>query len=397
MRLENVCSYDFEILAVRTVYMDHSATTPVDPEVFDQMIPYFKEKYGNPSSIYSLGQDSRRAVEKARQQVAALINATPKEIIFTSGGTEADNQALITYMQANRSRGNHLITSAIEHHAILHTCKHLEKQGFEVTILPVNSDGLVEPDDLQKAMKPDTILVSIMHANNEVGTIQPIKELAEIAHQGGAAFHSDAVQSLGKIPVDVKELGIDLLSGSSHKLYGPKGVGFLFVKKGIRISNFLHGGGQEYKQRAGTENVPGIVGLGKATELAALHMEERAVKLNRLGSRLIEGILNMIPHSKLTGHPQNRIPGSASFCFESIEGEPLLLMLDGAGIMASSGSACTSGSLDPSHVLLALGLPYEMAHGSLRLTMGKDNTDEDVDYVLEVLPSMIANLRSIKG
>ncbi|MBP1762847.1 MAG: Cysteine desulfurase, partial [Firmicutes bacterium] len=373
--------------------MDHSATTPVDPEVLDEMMPYFKEKYGNPSSIYSLGQTSRLAVEKAREQVAGLINASPKEIVFTSGGTEADNQALITYMQVNRNRGNHLITSSIEHHAILHTCEYLKKQGFEITVLPVNNYGLVEPGDLEKAMKPNTILVSIMHANNEVGTIQPVKELAEIAHRGGAAFHSDAVQALGKIPVDVKELGIDLLSGSSHKLYGPKGIGFLFIKKGIKISNLLHGGGQERKQRAGTENVPGIVGLGKATELAALHLAERAQKLNRLGNRLIEGILHTIPHSVLTGHPQNRIPGSVSFCFKFVEGESILLMLDGSGIMASSGSACTSGSLDPSHVLLALGLPYEIAHGSLRLTMGKDNTDEDVDYVLEVLPPIIANLR----
>lgn len=378
---------------MRTVYMDHSATTPVDPEVLNEMIPYYKEGFGNASSIYSLGQDARRAVEKARRQVAELINASPQEIIFTSGGTEADNQALITYMQINRSRGNHLITSSIEHHAILHTCEYLEKQGFEITILPVNHYGLVELNDLEKAMKANTTLVSIMHANNEVGTIQPIKELADIAHQGGAAFHTDAVQSLGKIPVDVKDVGIDLLSGSSHKLYGPKGIGFLFVKKGIRISNLLHGGGQERKLRSGTENVPGIVGFGRAVELAGIHMPERAEKLNRLGKRLIEGILNTIPNSRLTGHPQNRIPGSVSFCFDYVEGESILLMLDGLGIMASSGSACTSGSLDPSHVLLALGLPYDIAHGSLRLTMGKDNTDEDADYVLEVLPSIIENLR----
>ncbi|MCE5346896.1 MAG: cysteine desulfurase NifS [Bacteroidales bacterium] len=384
-----------EVLAMRTVYMDHSATTPVDPEVFNEMIPFYMDQFGNASSVYSLGQNARRAVEKAREQVAELINASPKEIVFTSGGTEADNLALITYMQVNHSRGNHLITSSIEHHAILHTCEYLEKQGFEITILPVNNYGLVELNDLEKAMKPNTTLVSIMHANNEVGTIQPIKELADIAHQGGAAFHTDAVQSLGKIPVDVKDMGIDMLSGSSHKLYGPKGVGFLFVKKGIRISNFLHGGGQERKLRAGTENVPGIVGLGKAAELAGIHMPERAEKLKRLGNRLIEGIIKTIPNSRLTGHPQNRIPGSVSFCFEFVEGESILLMLDGLGIMASSGSACTSGSLDPSHVLLALGIPYEIAHGSLRLTMGKDNTDEDVDYVLEVLPSIIVNLRKM--
>lgn len=380
---------------MRTVYMDHSATTPVDPEVFNEMIPYYKERYGNPSSIYSLAHISRNAVENARRQVAGLINASAQEIIFTSGGTEADNQALITYMQVNRSRGNHLITSSIEHHAILHTCDYLKKQGFEITVLPVDNYGLVEINVLEKAMKPNTTLVSVMHANNEVGTIEPIRELADIAHQGGAAFHTDAVQSLGKIPVDVKNMGIDLLSGSGHKLYGPKGAGFLYVKKGIRISNLLHGGGQERRLRAGTENVPGIVGLGKATELAAQHIHERAEKLNRLGGRLIAGILNAVPNSRLTGHPQNRIPGHTSFCFESIAGEPLLLMLDGSGIMGSSGSACTTGSLDPSHVLLALGLPPATAHGSLRLTMGKDNTDEDVEYVLKVLPPLIANLRNI--
>lgn len=380
---------------MRAVYMDHSATTPVDPEVFKEMIPYYNDRYGNASSVYSLGQQARRAVEKGREQVSQLINASSQEIFFTSGGTEADNQALLTFMAANRTRGNHLITSAIEHHAILHTCDYLEKQGFEITILPVGPDGLVDPQALEQAMKPTTALVSIMHANNEVGTIQPIKELAAIAHKGGAAFHTDAVQSLGKIPVDVKEMGIDMLSGSSHKLYGPKGIGFLFVKKGIKIESLLHGGGQERRLRAGTENVPGIVGLGKAAELARINLPERADKLNYLGKRLIEGILNTIPHARLTGHPVNRIPGSVSFCFEFVEGESILLMLDGLGIMASSGSACTSGSLDPSHVLLALGLPHEIAHGSLRLTLGKDNTAEDVDYVLKVLPPIIENLRKM--
>ncbi|MGI5920516.1 MAG: cysteine desulfurase NifS [Syntrophomonadaceae bacterium] len=384
-----------EVIAVRIIYMDHSATTPVDPEVFKEMIPYFNDRFGNASSVYSLGQNARRAVEKAREQVAMLINASPREIIFTSGGTEADNQALVTYMEASRNRGKHIITSAIEHHAILHTCEYLEKKGFDVTILPVGPDGMVNPDTLEQAMKPTTALVSIMHANNEVGTIQPIKELAAIAHKGGAVFHTDAVQSLGKIPVDVKDMGIDMLSGSSHKLYGPKGVGFLFVRKGIKIGSFLHGGGQEWRLRAGTENVPGIVGFGKAAELARIHMTERADKLNHLGKRLMEGINNSIPNSRLTGHPEKRIPGSVSFCFEFVEGESILLMLDALGIMASSGSACTSGSLDPSHVLLALGLPYEIAHGSLRLTLGKDNTDEDVDYVLQVLPTVIKNLRKM--
>lgn len=380
---------------MRSVYMDHSATTPVDPEVFNEMIPYYTDRYGNASSVYSLGQQARRAVETARDQVAELINASAAEIIFTAGGTEADNQALIRYAQLNRSRGNHIITSAIEHHAILHTCEYLRKEGFDITILPVNEYGVVEPQRLEQAMKKETILVSVMHANNEVGTIEPIKDLAAIAHQGGAVFHTDAVQSLGKIPVDVQDMGIDMLSGSAHKLYGPKGVGFLFVRKGVKIDHLLHGGGQERQLRAGTENVPGIVGFGKAAELARIHMPERVEKLNRLGKRLIKGITDAIPKSRLTGDPHNRIPGSVSFCFEFVEGESILLMLDSLGIMASSGSACTSGSLDPSHVLLALGLPHEIAHGSLRLTMGKDNTEEDVDYVLKVLPTVISNLRKM--
>lgn len=380
---------------MRTIYMDHSATTPVDPAVFDAIKPYYNDRYGNASSVYSLGQISRRAVEEAREQVASLLNADAQDIIFTSGGTEADNHALIGYMTSNTKRGNHIITSSIEHHAILETCAYLKKQGFEVTTLPVDEYGMVQPSALKEALRPSTIMVSIMHANNEVGTIQPIKELSALTHEAGAVFHTDAVQTAGKITIDVKDMGIDLLSASSHKLYGPKGVGCLYVKKGIRLSNYMHGGQQERKMRAGTENVPGIVGFGKAAELARLNMKEREIKLTKLGDRLMNGILTSIPDSIRTGHPSKRVPGSVSVCFRYVEGESILLMLDSFGIMASSGSACTSGSLDPSHVLLAMGLPHEIAHGSLRLTLGKDNTEDDVDYVLQVLPKIIENLRNM--
>lgn len=380
---------------MRQIYMDHSATTPVDQEVFDTIKPYYVEKYFNPSNIYSQAQSVRKAVENAREQVALLLNALPEEIIFTSGGTEADNQAIISNATASKEKGRHIITSAIEHHAVMDTCKYLTHNGFELTVVPVNSCGIVEPETLKNAMRPDTILVSIMHANNEVGTIQPIKQLAEIAHENGAVFHTDAVQTLGKIPVDVRELNVDMLSASSHKLYGPKGTGCLYVRKGIKTASILHGGSQERKRRAGTENVPGIVGFGKACELAGQRLPEQVDRLNKLGKRLMDGILNTIPDTRLTGHPVERIPGSVSVCFEFVEGESILLMLDQMGIMASSGSACTSGSLDPSHVLLALGLPVEIAHGSLRLTMGKDNTEEDVDYVLEVLPPIIERLRQM--
>lgn len=377
---------------MKSIYMDHSATTPVDPEVFDAMIPYFTDIYGNASSVHSQGQKATRAVEHAREQVAQLIGASPREIIFTSGGTEADNQAIITIMAANK-KGKHFITSAIEHHAVLHTGEYLVKQGYELTILPVNSFGVVEPDTLRAALRPDTALVSIMHANNEVGTIEEIKELAAISHEAGALFHTDAVQSVGKIPVDVKDLGVDLLSASSHKLYGPKGIGCLFIKKGVSISSYLHGGGHERNLRAGTVNVPGVVGFGKAAELANQRLPQNAEYLKILAQRLTKGILETTPNTILTGHPVNRLPGNVSVCFDYVEGESILLMLDSYGIMASSGSACTSGSLDPSHVLLALGLSQEIAHGSLRLTLGKDNTQEDVDYVLEKLPLIIKNLR----
>jgi cysteine desulfurase len=372
--------------------MDHSATTPVDPEVFNAMIPYYTDIYGNASSVHSQGQKAARAIEQAREQVALLIGASPGEIIFTSGGTEADNQAIITIMSASK-KGKHFITSAIEHHAVLHTGEYLVKQGYELTILPVNSLGQIEPDALRAALRPDTVMVSIMHANNEVGTIEDIKELAAISHKAGAIFHTDAVQSVGKIPVNVKDLGVDLLSASSHKLYGPKGIGCLFARKGVGISSYLHGGGHERNLRAGTVNVPGVVGFGKAAELALQRLPQNEATLKNLGQRLTQGILDAIPNTILTGHSVNRLPGSVSVCFQYVEGESILLMLDSYGIMASSGSACSSGSLDPSHVLLAIGLTHEIAHGSLRLTMGKDNTREDVDKVLEVLPQIIKNLR----
>jgi cysteine desulfurase NifS len=376
--------------------MDHSATTPVDPEVFNAMIPYYTDVYGNSSSVHSQGQMAHQAVEKAREQVAALIGASSNEIIFTAGGTEADNQAIITHMNHERQkRGKHIITSAIEHHAVLHTCEFLARHGFELTILPVNAYGTVEPDTLKQALRPDTAMVSIMHANNEIGTIEDIKTLAAITHEAGAVFHTDAVQTVGKIPVNVKDLGVDLLSASGHKLYGPKGIGILYVKKGVAIGSYLHGGAHERNLRAGTVNVPGAVGFGEAAELAQQRLPQNTAHLKDLSQRLAGGILNSIENSRLTGHPSERLPGSVSVVFDYVEGESILLMLDSYGIMASSGSACTSGSLDPSHVLLAIGLPHETAHGSLRLTMGKGNTVEDVDYVLEKLPPIIKNLRAM--
>lgn len=378
---------------MREIYMDHSATTPVDTAVFDAMIPYYSYDYGNPSSVHAKGRAARQALEKAREQVAGLLKADPREVFFTSGGTEADNQAIVSYMISNQKRGKHLITSAIEHHAVFDTCLYLEKAGFDLTVLPVNRHGLVEPVELKAAMRSDTLLVSIMHANNEIGTIQVIKELAAIAHQGGAAFHTDAVQTVGKIPIDVKDMNVDMLSASSHKLYGPKGVGCLYIKKGIKAGALFHGGPQENRLRAGTENIPGIVGFGKAADLAGQRMNELSKRLYALAQRLRNGILQSIPNTIFTGDPDNRVPGSVSVCFEYVEGESILLMLDSYGIMGSSGSACTSGALEPSHVLLAIGVPHEIAHGSLRLTLGKDNTEADVDYVLEVLPKIIGNLR----
>ncbi len=375
------------------IYMDHSATTPVDSSVLQVMIPYYTQEYGNPSSAHAKGRAAREALSIARQQLAALINAEFEEIFFTSGGTESDNQAIISYMLSNTHRGRHLITSTIEHHAVIESCDYLRKRGFELTVLPVDTRGAVEPERLSEALRRDTALVSIMHANNEIGTVQPIAELAAIAHKAGAVFHTDAVQSVGKLPIDVKAMGIDMLSASSHKLYGPKGVGCLYVKKGVEISSIIHGGSQENSMRAGTENIPGIVGFGKAAELAGSRMEGGCAYLKDLGKNLCDGIIERIPGTIITGDPGNRIPGSVSLCFESVPGGALVMILDSLGIMASSGSACTAGSNDPSAVLLAIGLPREIARGSLRLTLGKDNTQDEVEYVLEVLPGIIENLR----
>lgn len=377
------------------IYLDHGATTPLAKEVLEEMMPYLTDKFGNPSSIHSFGREARKAIEDAREKVAKAINADPGEIIFTGGGTEADNLAIKGIARGYRHKGNHIITSAVEHHAVLDACLALQKEGFEVTILPVDEYGMVSVEDVKKAITDKTILITIMHANNEVGTIQPIAEIGEIAKEKGIYFHTDAVQTVGKIPVDVKELKVDLLSLSAHKIYGPKGVGALYVRKGLKLEPLANGGGQERKRRPGTENVAGIVGLGKAIELAVAEMPREAERLIKLRDKLIKGVLEKIPYVKLNGHPQERLPHNANFSVEYIEGESMLLMLDMKGIAASSGSACTSGSLDPSHVLLAMGIPHEVAHGSLRLTLGKDNTEEQIDYVLEVLPGIVERLREM--
>ena len=379
----------------RYIYLDHSATTPVKKEVIEFMMPYFFEKFGNPSSVYLVGRESRKAVDEARDRVANAIGAQSKEIFFTSGGSESDNWALKGVAYANKSKGNHIITSAIEHHAIHNACKYLEDDGFEVTYLPVDSNGLISIDDLKEAIKPTTILISIMFANNEIGTIQPIGEIGCIAKEKGIYFHTDAVQAIGNIPINVDELNIDLLSLSGHKFYGPKGIGALYIRKNVKIASFIQGGAQEKGRRGGTENVAGIVGLGKAIEIAAQNVEAYNSKLLNLRNRLIRGVKEKIPFVRLNGDTDKRLPGNVNFSFEFIEGESLLLMLDMKGIAASSGSACSSGSLDPSHVLLAIGLEHEIAHGSLRLTLGADNTEEDVDYVLEVLPPIVERLREM--
>ncbi|WP_422445771.1 cysteine desulfurase NifS [Thermoanaerobacterium sp. DL9XJH110] len=382
---------------MKRIYMDHAGTTPVRKEVVDEMIPYLTEKFGNASTIYSYGREAKAALEDSREKVAGLIGADPREIFFTAGGTESDNWALRGIAYANRDKGNHIITSSIEHHAVLHTCQDLEKEGFKVTYLPVDRYGLVNPQHVMDALTDDTILVSIMHANNEIGTIEPIEEIGNALKKLDKKiyFHTDAVQTVGKIPVDVNKLGVDLLSISAHKIYGPKGVGALYIRKGTRIKPFITGGGQESQRRAGTENIPGIVGFGKAAELIGKEMEEQYEKLTYLRDKLIKGIMENIPHVRLNGHPTRRLPHNVNVCFEYIEGESLLLNLDMKGICASSGSACTSGSLEPSHVLLAIGLPHEIAHGSLRLTIGRENTEEDVDYVLEVLPEIVNKLRKM--
>lgn len=380
---------------MKTIYLDNAATTKVRPEVLEKMLPYFTEEYGNPSSIYSLGEQANRAVTKAREEIAGLIGAKPGEIYFTAGGSEADNWAIKGIAEARANKGKHIITSVIEHHAVLHTCNWLEKQGYEVTYLPVSETGLVSPSDLEAAIRPDTILVSIMMANNEIGTIEPIEELAEIARRAGVLFHTDAVQAVGQIPIDVEKMKIDLLSGSGHKLGGPKGIGFLYVRKGVSLPSYIHGGAQERGKRAGTQNVPAIAGFGEAARLAAETMESRAKKERELRNHLIERITKEVPYTRLNGDLDKRLPGNANFCFRFVEGESLLLLLDQNGICGSSGSACTSGSLDPSHVLLAIGLPHEIAHGSLRLTLSDETTREDIDFTADKVKEIIARLRAM--
>ena len=379
----------------KTIYLDNAATTPTDPEVLKEMLPYFCEKYGNASSVYGLGQESKQAVTKARKQIADALNADEGEIYFTAGGSESDNWAIKATAEALQSKGKHIITSSIEHHAVLNTCEYLEKRGFEVTYLKVDSDGLIDIGELEAAIRPDTILISIMFANNEIGTVEPVKEISETAKKHGILFHTDAVQAFTHVPIDVKELGIDMLSASGHKFNGPKGVGFLYIRKGVRIKSFVHGGQQEKGKRAGTENVPGIVGIGKAAELAMSTLKERAEKEIKLRDHLIDRILGEIPYTRLNGHREKRLPNNTSFCFRFIEGESLLMWLDMAGICGSSGSACTSGSLDPSHVLLAIGLPHEIAHGSLRLTLSEKNTIEEMDYVVDCIKETVDKLRKM--
>lgn len=379
----------------KIIYMDHAATTYVKPEVFEAMRPWFTENFGNPSSIYTIGRESKKAVEEARVQIANCLGAHSAEIYFTGSGTEADNWAIKGAAFANRKKGKHIITSTIEHSAVLETFKFLEKEGFEATYLPVDEKGLINPDDLRKAIRPDTTLVSIMYANNEIGTIQPIKELAAIAREKGVLFHTDAVQAMGNIEVNVKELGVDMLSMSAHKFYGPKGIGVLYMRKGIRVGNFMHGGAQERNKRAGTENVAGAVGIATALKLAYDNIGSYNEHLKKLSDRYINKVLERIPYVRLNGDREKRLPGNVNFSFRFVEGESLLLMLDMKGIQASSGSACTSGSLDPSHVLLAIGLPHEIAHGSLRISFGEKNTEEEVDYLVDCLAEIIEKLRTM--
>jgi len=380
---------------MRRIYMDHAATTPVHPEVAEAMLPFLREYFGNPSTIYEEGRQARKAVEKARSQVAGALGADPGEIVFTSGGTESDNLAVFGVTEANEDRGSHVITTAIEHHAVLEPCHYLERKGVEVTYLPVDGGGIIDPDELRRAITPSTVLVSVMHANNEIGTVQPMEEISSICREAGVYLHTDAVQSVGALDVDVNRLGVDLLSVSAHKLYGPKGVGCLYVRRGTSIQGIQLGGGQERRMRAGTENVAGIVGFGKAMELAAREWEERSAHVKPLRDRLINGILESIPHTRLNGDPERRLPNNVNILFGYIEGEAICLKLDFQGIDASTGSACSSESGEASHVLLALGIPVEEAHGSLRLTLGRGNTSEDVDYVLEKLPGIIQELRSM--
>ena len=380
---------------MKKVYLDHAATTPAHPNVVRAMQPYFSEKFGNPSSIHAFGQEARSAVEAAREKAAKLLGATPEEIVFTSGGTESDNFALEGVAFAKENQGKHIIISKIEHHAVTECAEFLKKRGFEIAYLPVDKYGLVDPQEVKKAITDKTILVSIMHANNEIGTIEPVAEIARIVNEKGIYFHTDAVQTAGHLPINVKDLGVDLLSLSAHKFYGPKGVGALYVKKGTRLVSFLHGGGQEKGKRASTENVPGIVGLGVACELAQKMMASEESRLQSLRDKLIKGILDKVPETILNGHPSLRLPNNVNVSIKYVEGESILLNLDMQGVAGSTGSACTSGSLEPSHVLLAIGLPHEIAHGSLRLTLGSSTTEEDINYVLEVLPPIVQKLRSM--
>ncbi len=378
---------------MKRIYLDHSATTPIKPEVLQEMLPYLTEKFGNASSVHSFGREARIAIDKAREQVAKALGAEPREIYFTSCATESDNIALKGVAYANKNKGNHIITTNIEHHAIEHTAKYLEQNGFDVTFLPVDDKGLVTADQVANAITDKTILVSIMFANNEIGTIMPITEISKVCKEKDVIFHTDAVQAVGNLPIDVKMLCIDMLSLSGHKFYGPKGVGVLYVKKGTKFEGLQHGGDHEFGKRAGTENVAGIVGLGKAIELANANIGIYVAKLKRMRDKLIEGVLEKIPNTILNGHPEKRLPGNANFCFENVDGQSLLVNLDMKGIAASSGSACSAGSIEPSHVLLAIGLSSDIANGSLRITLGDDNSEEDIDYVLKVLPEIIEKLR----
>ena len=377
------------------VYLDHAATTQTKAEVVEAMLPYFTEKYGNPSAIYNFGSENKSVIGGVRETIAKAINTQPENIYFTAGGSESDNWALIATAEAYEKKGKHIITSKIEHHAILHTCDYLEKRGYEITYVDVDENGRLKLDQLEAAIRPDTILITVMFANNEIGTIQPVAEIGRIAHEHGILFHTDAVQAFCQIPIDVEAMQIDMLSFSGHKFGGPKGIGGLFIRKGVKIRSFIHGGAQERKRRAGTENVPGIVGLGRAVEIAVKEMDERIEKETAMRDHLIDAVLSRIPHSRLNGGRENRLPNNANFSFRFIEGESMLIMLDMANICASSGSACTSGSLEPSHVLLAIGLPHEIAHSSLRLTLGDDNTMEEMDAVVDELEKIVARLRSM--
>ena len=377
------------------IYLDNAATTPVRKEVVEAMLPYFTESFGNPSSVYQVAQMNKKAIDDARETIANVLGAQANEIFFTSGGSEADNWAIKGIAQAHKAKGNHIITTKVEHHAVLHTCEFLEKNGFEVTYLDVDEYGMVHPEDVEKAIKDTTILISIMYANNEIGTINPIKEIGAIAKAHKIPFHTDAVQAVGQVKIDVKDQNIDLLSLSGHKINGPKGMGVLYIRRGLKIENLIHGGAQERGRRAGTENVPGIVGIAKAMELAYTDFDAKIEKMTKLRDKLINGLLNNIPYTKLNGHPTKRLANNSNIGVEYVEGESLLLLLDMNGICGSSGSACTSGSLDPSHVLLAIGIPHERAHGSIRFTLGSQNTEAEIDKVIEVMPNFVQRMRDM--